>query len=171
MAAEITPSAYDSAPMRRLAALMGTLWLAAACASASPAFALTGASVDPTYRCPGGATDSPYDLHALIDVRNDTSSPVKIKSVTAEMRLAEVNGSWLERVGDRYDAGSVKFDPSSVGAGARTKINVTIPSSCTSGAYGSAPSNWGKYRVTMRLTTSSGGYSISASNEHQILTA
>ena len=157
--------------MRRLVACLGMLWLALACGSTSPSVSLTGASVDPAYWCPGGVTDAPYNLHATIDIRNDTSHVVTISSVTAEMKLTEVKGNWLEKVGDRYDAGSVKFEPRSVGAGAHTKLQVTIPSSCTSGVYGSTFSSWGKYQVTVHLTTSSGPYSVTAGNVHEILTA
>lgn len=157
--------------VRRVLVWLGVLWLAAVCSSAPATFSLTGASVDPTYRCPGGANNSAYDLHATVNARNGTSKAVTISSVTAEMRLTAVRGSWLERVGDRYEAENVKFEPSSVGAGETATLKVTIPSACTSGAYGSTVSNWGQYQVTMHITTSSGAYSISATNLHEILTA
>ena len=160
--------------MHRILAALAALLLAGACSSSSSAlttFTLTGASVDPSYRCPGGAHDAPYDLHATIDVRNGTLREVTISSVTAEMKLAAVKGDWLEKVGDRYDAGSVMFEPNSVAAGASARVNVVIPSACTSGTYGSTASHWGRYQVTMHLTTSSGAYSISAANQHEILTA
>lgn len=157
--------------MRLLAVAAAGMWLAAACSSGSPTFALTRASVDPTHWCPGGAKNAPYDLHATIDARNGTSSAVTIESITAEMRLTAVKGNWLEKVGDRYDAGSVKFEPSNVGAGSSASVKVTIQSACTSGAYGSTTSSFGEYEVTMHVTTSSGMYSISAGNKHEILAA
>src|SRR5260370_14856414 len=86
--------------MRHLIGPMAAaMCLVAACSSASPSFALTGASVDPTYFCPGGAKDAPYDLHATISAHNGTGSAVNIRSVTAEMRLAAVKGDWLEKAG------------------------------------------------------------------------
>ena len=152
-------------------ALLG-LGCLAACSSGQPStFALTGASVDPSYSCPGGANNAPYDLHATIDVRNGTGKTVTIDSATAQMRLVSVNGSWLEKVGDRYDAGSVTYSPTSVGAGSSATLKVTIPSACTSGKYGASVSSYGDYQVTVHLTTSAGAFAITANNHHQILAA
>src|SRR2546430_3574382 len=136
--------------------------LATSCSSGPTAFAVTGSSVDPTHWCPGGAKDAPYDMHATIQAHNGTSGVVTIKSITAEMTLASVTGSWLEKVGDHYDAGSVKFDPSRVTAGSSATVRVTIPSSCTSGSYGSSQSRSGTYKATMLATTSPGAYTASA---------
>src|SRR5437879_12798808 len=103
-------------------------------------------------------------MHATIRAHNGTSGVVTIKSITAEMTLASVTGSWLEKVGDHYDAGGVKFDPSSVTAGSSATVRVTIPSSCTSGSYGSSQSSSGTYRVTLPVTTSPGAYTAPASH-------
>lgn len=157
--------------MRRFLLTLGMLWLAVACSPATSTFSLTSASVDPSYWCPGGAKDAPYDVHVTIQVHNGTSQAVTISSVTAEMKLTAVKGSWLEKVGDRYRAENVTFEPGNVGAGASATLRITIPSACTSAAYGSSVSSSGTYQVTMRVTTSSGSYSISAANSHEILTA
>lgn len=146
-------------------------WLIAACSSSPTTFNLTGASVDPQYWCPGGARNAPYDLHATIDAHNGTSSAVTIESIAAGMTLTAVKGAWLEKVGDRYEAEGVTFAPTSVAAGSSATIRVTIPSACTSGNYGSGLSSSGEYRLTMRVTTSTGVHVISAGNEHQILAA
>jgi hypothetical protein len=157
--------------MRRLLPLLGMLWLAVACSSAPSTFSLKSAAVDPSYWCPGGAKDAAYDLHGTIQVHNGTSQAVTISSITAEMKLTAVKGNWLEKVGDRYQAENVKFEPDSVGAGAGATLKITIPSACTSAAYGATVSSSGTYQVTMRVTTSTGSYSISAANLHEILTA
>jgi hypothetical protein len=143
-----------------------------ACSSGQPSvFSLTGASVDPTHWCPGGSTNAPYDLHATIDARNGTALAVTVQSVGASMTLKAVTGNWLEKVGDRYDADKVQFSPSAVAAGTTAKINVTISSACTSGAYDAGTSSQGDYVVTMHVMTSAGQYSITASNRHAILAA
>jgi len=152
--------------------LAALLTLAAACSiGPSPTVTVTSASVDPTYWCPGGSHDASYDLHATVDVRNGTNSAVTIKSVTAEMRLAAVQGSWLEKVGDRYDAGQSAFSPSTVGPGSSIKMKVTIKSACTSNRYEFGGSSYGDYAVTMHLTTSAGSLSITAQNQHEIRAA
>ena len=154
-----------------LVALLGVGCLAA-CSSGQPStFVLTSASVDPTYWCPGGANNAAYDLHATIDVRNGTSKVVTIDSATAEMRLVSVKGNWLEKVGDRYTAGTVTYSPTSLGAGSSAAVTATIPSACTSAKYGAGASSYGDYQVTVRLTTSAGAFSIRANNQHQILAA
>ena len=150
--------------MRRHAAALATaVWLVA-CSSTPATFALIGASVDPTYKCPGGANNAAYDLHATIDARNN-------QSITAEMTLTATHGSWLEKVGDRYRAEGVKFAPSRVAARSTSTLKVTIPSACTSGKYGEGVSSSGDYTVTMHIATSAGAYAISARNQHQILAA
>src|SRR5438270_14093824 len=112
-----------------LAALMVMTALASACSSGTPStFALTRASVDPTYWCPGGAKDAHYDLHATIAAHNGTGKPVSIQSLTAVMTLSSVRGNWLERVGYRYDAGSVTFAPATVASRSSATVTVTIPS-------------------------------------------
>lgn len=151
-------------------ALLCAACLAAACSGGQQtAFALTNASVDPTYWCPGGANNAAYDLHATIDARNGTSKSVTIDSATAQMKLVSVKGNWLEKVGDRYDADGVTYSPTSVGAGSSAMVKVTIPSACTSGPYGGGTSSSGEYEVTVHLTTTAGAFSITAKNQHQIL--
>ncbi len=157
--------------MRRLLAAFAVALGLAACSSASPTFSLATASVDPTYWCPGGATNAPYDLHATIDARNGTGSGVTIESVSAVLTLESVNGAWLEKVGDRYDAATVPFSPSSVAPRSSTTLKLTIPSACTSGRYGAATSSSADYKVTMDVTTSAGSFSITAANRHEILAA
>ena len=158
--------------MRHLIGPMAAvICLAAACSSASPGFALTGASVDPTYFCPGGAKDAPYDLHATISAHNGTGSAVTIRSVTAEMTLAAVKGDWLEKAGSRYEASSVTFTPATVAPGSTAALKVTIPSACTSDKYGGTTSSYGDYQVTMHVTTSVGAFTIAAANQHEIIAA
>jgi len=161
----------SSAAMLRLLAALAATGCLAACSSGNPTFALTQASVDPTYWCPGGAHDAKYDLHATIAAHNGTANPVTIQSVTALMTLASIHGSWLERVGDQYDAGSVRFSPETVAPGSSTTLKITIPSACTSGKYAGEGSSSAAYQVTMRVVTSTGPFTIIASNKHEILAA
>ncbi|SRR6266568_6398097 len=161
----------SAAMLRLLATLIAAGCLAACSSGGTPTFALTAASVDPTYWCPGGANNAPYDVHATIAARNGTGKPVTIRSVTALMTLASIHGSWLERVGDQYDAGSVSFSPATVASGSSAKLKLTIPSACTSGKYAGQGSSSADYSVTMHVVTSAGKFSITAANKHQILAA
>lgn len=165
--------AHIIAAVRRIPVVLTALvCLGAACSSGqSPTFSVTGASVDPTYWCPGGSRDAPYDVHVTVAVRNGTGSAVTIQSVTAEMRLAAVQGSWLEKVGDRYDAGAATFSPASVGSGSSTEVSVTIKSACTSNLYEFGGSSYGDYAVTVHLVTSAGPFSVTAQNQHEIRAA
>jgi hypothetical protein len=157
--------------MRRFCACLVAGVLVAACSSESPKFSVTDAHVDVVHRCPGGSVDAKYDVHATIQARNTTSKDVTIESATADMMLAAVTGRWLEQVGDRYDAGTVRVSPSTVRANSSARLDVTIPSTCTSGPYGSAESSSGSYTVTVHLTTSAGAFTIAARNRHEIVAA
>lgn len=158
--------------MRRLVLLLLTAALAGACTSSQPStFSLTSAAADPTYWCPGNANDAPYDVHATVGVRNGTSSAVTITGVDVRMTLERVSGSWLEKVGDAYDAGSASFSPPTIGARSDATLKVKFRSACTSPAYGPGASRYGDYSVTLRVTTTAGSYSITASDLHRILAA
>jgi hypothetical protein len=147
------------------------LGLMAACSSSSssPSVSLSRASVDPSYYCPGGANNAPYDLHATLRLHNGSNNVVTIDSVTAQLTVASIKGSWLERVGDRYEANPVQFTPSTVGAGGDASLKLTIPSACTSGKYGTGVSSSAEYDVTIHLATSAGNLSITAANQHEIV--
>ncbi len=160
--------------VRRLVLLPLAMFVivAASCSGGhTSTFSLTSASADPTYRCPGGANNAPYDVHATVGVRNSTSSVVTIKGVNAEMTLKDVSGSWIEKVGDAYDAGAASYSPGTVKPGSTATLNVKFQSACTSPVYGSGPTSYGDYRITLRVITSAGTYTISAANLHRIVAA
>lgn len=146
--------------------------IAGGCAIGAPStFTLNGASVDSTYTCPAGAADAPYFLIGTIDVRNGTSSNVTIRSVAAVMTLTAVKGSWLERVGDKYEASGVTYAPGTVGANSSASVKVVIPSACTSGKTPSAGASYGEYSVALTVATSSGTHTIESKNRHRIVAA
>jgi hypothetical protein len=142
------------------------------CSIGAPStFTLNSASVDATYVCPTGAADARYDLNATIDVHNGTSSTVNIKSVAAVMTLAASKGSWLERVGDKYEATAVTVSPQAVGAGSSASLKVTVPSACTNGktASNSGDVSYGDYAVMFTVATSSGTHAIQSQNRHRLV--
>lgn len=157
--------------MRGLLGLAMAVLLVMGCSQATPAFSVAGATVDDIHTCPAGAINSAYKLHATIDTRNPTSKPVTIEAATARMKLAKVTGPWLEAVGDVYDAGTVAVSPARVPASSKVKLDVTIPSACTSGRYGKGAASSGDYTVTVRLVTSAGTFSVVAANRHEIVAA
>lgn len=157
--------------MRKLSVVLPALALLVACSGGNSSFTVSQAAADPTYWCPGNASNAPYDVHATAVLHNPTSSAVTISAVTAEMKLEAVKGPWLEKVGEVYDAGTAKFEPAAAPARSDTTLTVTIHSACTSPQYGASSANYGDYLVTLHIKTSAGSYSISAANLHRILTA
>jgi hypothetical protein len=148
---------------------IGVVAMAGCSSGSSSTFSLSGASVDQSYACPVGANNARYDVHGTIDAHNTTSTVVTISSIDANMTLAAVKGGWLEKVGDRYDAGNATFTPASVGAGASSTINVTFSSACT-GRVAGAPVSSGDYAVTFTLSTSAGTFKIDSKDRHSIVT-
>src|SRR5260370_27220859 len=156
--------------MRHLIGPMAAaMCLVAACSSASPSFALPGAWVDPTYFCPGGAKDAPYDLHATISAHNGTGSAVNIRSVTAEMTLAAVKGDWLEKAGSRYEAGTVPFTPATVGPGSSAALKITIPSAGTSDKDGGTAARSRGHQGAMDRTAPAGALHLFPARQHASL--
>jgi len=154
----------------RQAAVAAGVVLLAGCSFGSPAtFTVSNASVDPSYTCPAGANNSKYDLRGTIDANNSTSNAVTVTTIDATMTLASVKGPWLQKVGDKYDAGNVTFTPSSVGAGAKATLVVTVPSACT-GRSPNAPVASGDYTVTFTVKTSAGTFKLDSKEKHRILT-
>ena len=142
----------------------------AACSFGSPStFTVGNAAVDASYTCPLGASNVHYDLRGTIDAHNGTSKAVTISTVDATMTLAAVKGGWLQKVGDKYDAGSVTFTPDSVGAGSDAKLSVTIPSACT-GRAANEPVSSGDYAVTFTVNSSAGIFKLDSKDRHRILT-
>ena len=143
-----------------------------ACSIGGPStFTLNSASVDARFICPTGTADAPYNLNATIDVRNGTSSTVTIQSVAAVMTLAAIKGSWLERVGDKYEAAGVTVSPKTVGAGSSASLKVTVPSACSNGktASTSTGASYGDYSVMFTVATSSGTHAIESQNRHRLV--
>jgi hypothetical protein len=158
--------------VRRIVVSLAVVLLASACSGGQPStFALGPAAADPTYWCPGNARNAPYDVHATVSAHNGTSSAVTIIAITAQMTLQDVDGTWLEKTGDSYNAGVASFTPRTVKAGGSQTIAVKFQSACTSAAYGAGGSSFGDYRITLHIATTAGSYSISAGNLHRILAA
>jgi hypothetical protein len=155
---------------RSIAAAACVLLLAACSIGSSSTFSLSNAAVDQGYTCPVGARALQYELHGTIDAHNGTSNTVTISAVTATMTLAAVKGGWLQKVGDKFDAGDVNYTPTSVGPGSSATIAVAIPSACTGRAAGS-PAAWGDYTVTFAITSSAGKFTLDSQNKHRIVTA
>jgi hypothetical protein len=156
--------------MRRITVGVAMIACLMAACSGSSTFALTTASVDQSFTCPVGANNAPYDVHATVDAHNGTSKSVTINSVTADMTLEAVNGPWLEKVGDKYEASNVTVAPISVEPGAKASLKVTIPSACTNGKATSGAS-YGDYRVTLHFATSAGNFSVSSKAVHRLVAA
>jgi hypothetical protein len=157
---------------RKVAPFLLAIGIAAACTVGPAAtFTLNSASVDATYACPVGAADAPYDMKAVIDVRNSTSSAVTIKSVAAAMTLVAVKGSWLEKIGDKYKASDIGFSPQTVASGSSASLNVILPSACTSGKAAVAGASYGEYSIAFTVVTSAGTQTIVSQNRHRIVAA
>lgn len=152
----------------KLAALVACA-IVAACSSAPPRFSLDNEILDATFACPSGSQNTPYPLHASLQAHNPTSSAVTIQGVTAQLKLQAIKGPWLEKIGATYDAGAATFTPASVPAGANASIKVTITSACTSDKSILAPLSYGEYVVDLRVTTSSGTYTVTSKNRHRIV--
>jgi hypothetical protein len=134
----------------------------------SAGFALNNATVQPNFVCPFSAGSTAYGVQAIIGSHNSTSSDVSIKSVSAVMTLAAVNGGWLQKVGYRYDAGNVVFSPDRVAAGSNATLIATIPSTCTNHKTGGVLS-YAEYSVALTVATSTGTFKIESKNRHRII--
>lgn len=153
-----------------VSAAMTASLVIAACSTDSSSFALTSATVDQSYTCPVGANNAPYEIQATVAAHNGTSRAVAITSATADLTLESVQGSWLQKVGDKYQAGSVPVAPDSVASGASASLKVMIPSACTNGKATNGAS-YGDYRVAVHIATSAGNYSISSKTLHRLVAA
>jgi hypothetical protein len=155
----------------RLFAPAACLLLLGGCSfGSSSTFIVSNASVDQGYTCPVSARDLQYDVHGTIDVHNATSKTVTISALTATMTLGAVNGGWLQKVGDKFDAGNVTYSPTSVAAGSSATLAVAVPSACT-GRAAKSPVAWGEYMVTFTMITSAGKFKVDSKNKHRIATA
>jgi len=155
--------------VRAMAGIAAALVAIAGCGSS--AFTIANASVDASYSCPMGSNNAPYDLHATADADNPTSQGVDVRSVSAVMVVADVHGVWQQAVGSEYDAGRVQFSPTTVGASAKAKLQVTIPSACFNGTHKGVADDYGDYTVKLTIVTSAGTFRLTSQNKHRILAA
>jgi hypothetical protein len=156
---------------RQLVISAACLGLLAGCSlGSSSTFTVSNASVDQSYTCPVSARNLQYDVHGTIDAHNGTSQTVNISAVTATMTLSAAKGAWLQKVGDKFDAGNVTYTPTRVAAGSSATLAVTIPSACT-GRATSAPVASGDYVVNFTMTTTAGTFKLDSQNKHRIATA
>lgn len=125
--------------------------------------------MDSSYTCPTGSANSRYDVHAKVAADNSTSSKVDVKSIDAVLVLSAVHGQWQEPVGTKYDAGDVQFSPSSVGANAKSTLNVTIPSACSDPQHQGTNDNYADYSLQLTIVTSAGTFHVTSSNKHRIV--
>ena len=143
------------------------LVLLAACGSSS--FSLSGATVDGTYTCAMGSSNTPYNVGLKLSADNPTSKSVDVKSIDAVMVVSSIHGSWLQPVGTKYDAGDIDFSPRSVGAGAKATLTGTIPSGCTNSKHQGTADNYADYSVQLTVVTSAGTFHLTSSNKHRIV--
>lgn len=134
----------------------------------SSGFTLSNASVQANFVCPAAATTTQYGLQATVASHNSTSSAVTIKSASAVMTVAAVNGGWLQDVGYRYNADNLQFSPDHVAAGAGATLTLTIPSACTNRKTGGQLS-YAEYTVALTFVTSAGTFKIESRNRHRII--
>ena len=130
---------------------------------------VASASVDPMYTCPAGAANTGYDVHARVPIDNGTSGKVDVKSIDAVLVLSAVHGQWQQPVGTKYEAGHVQFTPSSVGANAKSTLEVTIPSACSDPKHTGTNDNYADYSVQLTVVTSAGTFHVTSSNKHRIV--
>jgi hypothetical protein len=150
---------------------IGCAGLLAVAGCGSSAFTITNASVDPSYTCPAGSDNAPYDVHATADVDNPTAQSVGVSSVSAVMVVADVHGAWQQKAGSEYDAGQVQYSPKTIGPSAKAKLQVTIPSACTNGPHQGVADDYGDYTVRLTVVTSAGTFRLTSQNKHRILAA
>jgi hypothetical protein len=146
--------------------------VAAACTQGEQgSFGLTGGGADAAYTCPPGSANAPYAVHASVTAHNPTSGSVAIRSVTAELTLVAVQGNWIQRLGDTYQAGHVPYSPTSAPPGTDTSISVTIPSACTNGKVATSARSYADYSVILLVSTSAGNFTVATRNHHRIYAA
>lgn len=154
---------------RVLATCLSVLAVLAAAGCGSSAFTVGSASVDPAYTCPAGAANSAYEFHARVPMDNSTSGKVDVKSMDAVLVLSAVHGQWLQAVGTKYDAGSVRFAPAGVAANSKETIDVAIPSACSDPKHTGTNDNYADYSVQLTIVTSAGTFHVTSQNKHRIL--
>jgi hypothetical protein len=159
---------YDLPVLRRLGILAVLAMLAACSIGGSTSFTLANATVAPTFDCPAGVSNAPYDLRATIDADNSTSHSVEVRAASAVMIVAAVHGSWQQPVGFRYEAGQVPVSPKTLAARTRATLNLTIPSACTDIQHQGA-ADYADYTVQLFVGTSAGTFRLESQNKHRIV--
>jgi hypothetical protein len=129
-------------------------------------FTLSNATVDPSYKCPNPANQTPYTVHATINADNSTSNPVTIKSISETWTNVAIHGSWNGKKGDHGTTQVEQFSPKTVASGASTTIKFTIPFQCTNNGAGG--DTYGDFSFNFVVVTSAGTYRMDSTNKHRL---
>jgi hypothetical protein len=89
--------------------------------------------------------------------------------VSAAMTLVAVKGTWLEKVGEKYQASDVGFSPQTVAAGSSASLKVILPSACTNGKAAVPDASYADYSIAFTVVTSAGTHTIVSKNKHRII--
>jgi hypothetical protein len=127
---------------------------------------VTNAHMDSQFSCPKGSKDLGYDAHGTLQVDNQTSHTLTIKSIASAATVVKVSGLWGGKVGDKSGADNLTFSPKTIASGSKATVKFSSPWNC-SNAGGNAQT-YADFSVVITVVTSSGTYKVS-SNNHRIL--
>ena len=123
---------------------------------------------EPSFTCPLNATDYGYTIDGTVDADNQTAKNIVIKSVSTDVTVVKLAGTWGLQVGDKSGAPDIAFSPKSLSSGQRTTVRFATPWTCTDSGNNTVQT-YADFKVVLTMVTDAGTYNVKLPNHRMVM--
>jgi len=126
---------------------------------------LSNAKLNPTsFTCPSGAQNYSYDIKGTVDLDNQTSKKITIRSMSTSAQILKLVGdNWSAKVGDKSGADDIDYSPKSIASGTKAPLKFTTPWNC-SNSGGNSTETYADFKLQVVMVTDNGTYKFDLPN-------
>lgn len=121
-----------------------------------------------SFTCPLAATDYGYTIGGTVDADNQSGKNISISSVSTNVTVVKLAGSWGLKVGDTSDAPNIDFSPKSIASGQKTTVRFATPWTCTDSGN-NIVETYADFKVVLTIVTDNGTYSVNLPNHRMVM--
>lgn len=130
---------------------------------------LSNGKLNPSsFTCPLDATDYGYTIDGTVDADNQTGKNITIKSVSTNVTVVKLAGSWGLKIGDMSNAPDIDFAPKSISSSQRTTVRFATPWTCTD-AGNNTVETYADFKVVLTMVTDAGTYDVKLPNHRMVM--
>lgn len=121
--------------------------------------------LNPTsFTCPLGSQDYQYSINGAVDIDNETSKTINIKTVGTTATIVKLAGeNWSAKVGDQSGADDIDFKPATIKPGSKVTLKFTTPWDCSDSGNNTVET-YADFKLQLVMVTSNGTYKVDLPN-------